>query len=603
MELRILYENSVNAHTSGPGAESTYLDISDRVRAYTFDVTQNAEEGSVAISQMTVEDPLGELDIVGWRRIFAFEQTATSSNSAIYGSWVYDKTIHRGPFRTLAGRVWDVNLADDNALLEFRIMNGSDANRPAETDVQRIQWLMSTSEMNRMGDVTTYVDTTGGKAMDAVDYRGQRCADIANDCAQASGKNYFTFLTQSGAGGLNTLGTAFWYGFDNSTLYSSPLRLTNVLAEIDNNFTFAIAMDTHLTRDPSRVYSGVYLPFDGGSVYEELASTSNNFTRRDVEMDGRNVKTAAKASARALRYLNDLDTEEDRIETALYLPATKVNFVKVGMRVQVKATHLPGYTDYTWMRVLRRQVRMDSEGPDQTYLVSLTLSTRPASTSCPVVEYTQTSGVTYGVTVNSLPSVPTVGCSLQIWVEQIRGAVPITPIPPTGFTTVAFADNTGSPQGNGGTVFIAYRVTQAGDTGSVTSLNSGQDRAHVLYEFRGITGLTSQTDASNQADAGSITSGSISLGTGQQGLLIGAFIKGAHGPAGGNTLPNLDISTPATRDFDEVGTLSTHDQGPTLVVGYRLITATSGSYSMTATGDTGGFANGTWAYVLAGFTS
>lgn len=380
MGLKVLYENVKDASTStGVG----YLDISDRVRAYTFDVSQSAEEGSVSMSQITVDDPDGDLDIVGWRRMFAFETTATSSNTHIFGGWVADKTIHRGPFRTEAGRVWDVSVADDNSLLEMRILNTPGANRPAETDVQRIQWLTGTPEFSRYGDVTTYVNTSNAKAMDAVDYHGQKMSDVVSDCAQQSGKNYFTFLIEGAAGGLQSLGTAFWYGYQDSTLYTSPLRLTNDLADIDNTWTFAIAEDTKLVRDPSRTFSGVYLEYDGGDVYEELASTSINFTRRDVNMSSNNVKSRTKATARAIRYLNDLDEEEDRITTAVYLPAAKIGFLKVGMRVQIKATHLPGYqTVYRYLRVLKRQVLMTSEGSESSWLVTLELGTGP---STPVV--------------------------------------------------------------------------------------------------------------------------------------------------------------------------------------------------------------------------
>lgn len=362
---RVLYE-------AGAEGSVTTEDISHRVRAYTLDVTQKAEEGSVALSSMIVDDPDGDYDIVGWRRAAVYEDLASASNTLIGLFWVADRKVIRGPHRNLAGRQWVVSLADSNALLSFRVMTGADANRPAETDVARMQWLLGTNEMNRV-TITDFVNTTGGVAMDAVDYRGQYTIDIVNDCAQASGKNFFIYDKDTPTGA----GTAIWYDFASSTSYTSSLRLTNDASEVDNVLTFAITDDSELTRDPSRVYSGAYVRYDGGSVYDEDTSTSNFFTRRDGVVPADNVKSNAKAAARATRYLAEMDTEDDRITCGVYLPAAKVNWVRHGQRVQFKATHMPGYEAYSYLRVLSRTVKEVSEEWNATtpgYLVTLELS-------------------------------------------------------------------------------------------------------------------------------------------------------------------------------------------------------------------------------------
>jgi hypothetical protein len=130
----------------------------------------------------------------------------------------------------------------------------------------------------------------------------------------------------------------------------------------------------------------------------------------------------------------------------------------------------------------------------------------------------------------------------------------------------------------------------------------GADRAHILLEFGGINGLTAVGNTNNSPNASSITTPSISLGSGQTAVIVGVFQKGDHAPAGGNTLPDLAISGPATQ-IAETGTIVTQDQGPAMVVGYQLISSTSGTYSMTATGDSTVFATGNWACAIAGFTS
>jgi hypothetical protein len=337
------------------------IEITDHVRLYEYETTMQAEEGSHGSSMVPVDDPDAELTIGGHRLFYSMESTATGSNQVAYVGYTADRDVHRGPYRTDVGRVWDVNLVDVNSVMARRILTGSTANRPAETDVARMQWLFGTEEADIIDNVTDLFDATGGVAMDAVDYRGQTVEDVANDCANASGKNYFVTNVGTFAGNFY-----LWYGFATSDLYTSPIRLSNYLPDLDDPLTFAISDDTKLNRDPSRVYSGVYLPYDAGAnaaVYVQSIATANMFALkgRDVQMDGRNIKTAAKATARATRYLGDLDTEEDRITTSFKIPAAQQGFIREGMRVQIRATHLPGYSSFQWLRVLKRTIKQDSE--------------------------------------------------------------------------------------------------------------------------------------------------------------------------------------------------------------------------------------------------
>lgn len=371
MSLYVLYES---------GLQAEHEDISDRVQNYTLDVTQNAEEGSVALSSIVIDDPLGDFEVKGYRHIAIYENTASfGSNALMFNGYIVDRKIIRGPYQTGAGRQWVCSVADTNAVPEWRVMVGSDANRPAETDAQRMTWLMSTSEMSRVPN-TSFMNLSGPVAMDAVDYRGQRANDVLNDCAQASGKNHFAFCIDAPDAPLPAApgATNLWYDFADSTAHTSSIQLTNVHSDITSDpygLTFAIADDTELERDPSRVFSGAIVNYDGGMVYEEDLSISNEFTRRDAVVPTPNIKTNAKATARALRYLQEMSTEEDRIRTAIRLPAAKVNWVREGMRVRFRASHLPGYEDFVYLRVLRRTIKQDSE---EEYLVTLELGTGPS---------------------------------------------------------------------------------------------------------------------------------------------------------------------------------------------------------------------------------
>ena len=370
MSLRWYYRPSWRSTADDPSVEFT-----DSVRLYTLDVSEYAEEGSTATSTVLVEDPTGALDFPPLTRLWATESAiSASSNTFVYSGYIADRTIHRGD-STLTGsaRVWEVNVVDENSILSRRVLSSASANRPAETDVARVQWLANEADGQALIDSTEFLSTASPIAMDAVDYRGQTGLDVLNDCAEASGKNFFAYYKEG-------TGVGIWYGVEDLAVHNSMVRLSNVLADIDNNTTFAMAEDTKLNRDPSRLVSGLYYQFSSGATYQRNHAMFQRIGLRDAPMSSFNVKTLAKAEARAQRLLADLDTESDRIETAVWLPAAKVNWIKAGMRLQFKASHLPGYEDFVWLRVLRRGVAQVSE---EFYKLTLELGTNsiPAETA------------------------------------------------------------------------------------------------------------------------------------------------------------------------------------------------------------------------------
>jgi hypothetical protein len=460
MSLRFEYENT--APSSATSNTTQYVRLFQDAQ-----LTQHAEEGTVALSSINIDDPDGALDIVGFRRIRAYETTATGSNTLAYNGWVADKSVTRGPFVVGSSRLWAVSMTDQNAVLGYRVMIGADNKRPRENDIQRVNWVLGTAELSVITE-HEYVASSAAAMMDAVDYNGQTPMDILNDCAQQSGRNYFVYSKDGGSlGAVPTLG--LFYDRASSTAYSSPLRLSNLASDVDGVWTFAISEDTELSRDPSRVYSGAYVQYDGGVVYEQSQTTYVNFTKRDAIVPAPNVKQRSTATNRALRYLADSDTEEDRITTSYYVPASKLNFAREGMRIQFRASHLPNFDSFTWLRILSRTFVQVSEQTDPTYRVTLTLGagppapvTHPASGvlyqpkngggggSMPEVRYEKTGDAPAG----GYPVVPLVG-SLQ----YVRDGVG------TGFG----APYKGFRALGSGTLTVRFRASDiAGVAGTVT---------------------------------------------------------------------------------------------------------------------------------------
>ena len=334
------------------------MELQDRVDRVGWEVKEAAEEGTTPLVTIIVDDPLSELDYVGHRRWLIVEDESEDDDDVLYSGYTGSQTIsHKeGEHHNPLDRVWAIELVDVNTLWSRKVMTGSDCDRPAETDVERMQWLLDSGVSSQIsaGDTTTYVDTSSPVNMDAVPYRGQMFSQVADDCAQASGKNWFLKNMNDGA-------ERKLFAFYGYYTYDSPLSLSNAPEDLDpaaieagTATTYMIAADTKLARSAERVYSHVYLPYEGGAAYRSNPATEEEFALggRDFIAPSLNVKTTTKANARAQRYLADLSTQDDRITTAALLPKGKATMIRAGMKVSFRATHLPGYETARMLRVL-----------------------------------------------------------------------------------------------------------------------------------------------------------------------------------------------------------------------------------------------------------
>ncbi|MEO5965227.1 MAG: hypothetical protein ABIR11_07155 [Candidatus Limnocylindrales bacterium] len=341
-------------------------------------VTTKAEEGVAAGSTILVDDPDGTFNVRGLRKVYVTETADTAQS--IYVGYTANRKIERGYPYVGAARRWTLNLYDLNSVLDRRLGVGPDWKRPEETDVERVQWVMSTDEASLIED-SIYISTADPKPMDAVDYRGQSWKSVLDDCAQQTGKNYFVANLDSGDPNVaDTNDFTLWYGNDDLAVFDSAVRISNIGADIDDTTTLVVGDNATLDRSPDRIADGVYGNYDGGHVYLREPTTATDFARRDVSANWPYVKSATKARNRTRRYLRSLSSEEDIITCTVKVDAARVNIILAGQRVEARFSHLPGYeTDYVWMRVIERTV--NQLGP-WDYEIALTLSApAPADTS------------------------------------------------------------------------------------------------------------------------------------------------------------------------------------------------------------------------------
>ena len=97
-----------------------------------------AEEGSVAMSEIIVDDTANALDYVGRRRLYAYETACQAHNQIIYNGYLQTRKIGRLPAegpdsdQEVMGRRWTLAVADTNSLLSRRLITGADGDRGGE---------------------------------------------------------------------------------------------------------------------------------------------------------------------------------------------------------------------------------------------------------------------------------------------------------------------------------------------------------------------------------------------------------------------------------------------------------------------------------------
>jgi hypothetical protein len=327
------------------------------------------------LSTIVANDPDATMTLTKWHafRGFRFEET-DCANLVVFQGNMTNRTLRRGSSeRTEDARVWDIQVADFNFQMKRRVIRNADGNRPAETDIARLEWLLASDyTVNTEVIVADGIfDSANPVTMTANDYRGRFPVDVVTDCMGYSGKNAFVYAKPDGGDTAASWVGGFAYFVATDNIYTSSIKISNLLSDVDSSTIYAGSNDATLEKNAERVFSGVYLTYSGGKVYRQLQSTIDAYGRIDASIDMPDIKTAAAATALADRYLNDYSFEEDIINVALLMPADKVNLILEGHAVQIKQTHWLGYEDYVWRRVAQRTV---SQTPNPAkYLVNLEL--------------------------------------------------------------------------------------------------------------------------------------------------------------------------------------------------------------------------------------
>ena len=360
-------------------------EITDHIRTDSWTLTESAEEGSVGAATLVADDAdgtFGALTMLGSH--IEVIDSDSAGDSVVWAGHIGEQTLSRGD--TVLSAQWSNSTMDRNYGWARRALTGTASNRPAETDTQRVAWLLATSEASAdLDDVTTYVSAAAGTPMDACDYRGQTVDQVMSDCSTASGRNWWA--QEMGAVPGTATGTAYWagvktyawYDLDTSAAYGGTCVITNDASLVDLATYWPPSQDAEMYRDFSGVYSGALGNWDGGSTYRFRAATASAYGRRDTVVPLPNVKSAATAAKVLDRMLESMAEPHVRVRVGLEVPASVVNQFKPGMRVVGKFTHFTsGLDGLAWYRVLNREVSQAAAGERYRLRLEMTPVAVPA---------------------------------------------------------------------------------------------------------------------------------------------------------------------------------------------------------------------------------
>lgn len=314
-------------------------------------IEESADRGTIEEWGVPFDDPAGTLTLTAHYPIQIIESASLYGSQVAYG-FLTPRVISRSPTSlTSNARAWSPNIVGLNAYLGFKgIRTGTFHHaRPAETDLDRIHWLLSSaSGLTPFLHDNGLVATTGGVNMSANDYAGQFPVDVLNDCAQQSGRTFFVYWDQTKSQ------ASLFYNKAAAAVNTAPISVSNYPGEANNSTVFPPDGNAELRLDPSHLYSGVIGMFSGGSVY---STVSGRTVTREVIVPMPDVTSRTVAQARADRYLADYQSEEATLTFTIRVPNTHINAIVAGQRVFCRFSHLPAYAAGAYARVVHRTIK------------------------------------------------------------------------------------------------------------------------------------------------------------------------------------------------------------------------------------------------------
>jgi hypothetical protein len=515
----------------------------------------SAGDSTISIGNIVEDDPTGVRTIVGLQPCYVEEPSCTAA-PRLFTGYTADRRYRRGPFRTGPGREIDVSLLDQNAVFNFRLITGSDGKRPAETHIQRIDWLLGSAYLSGLIVDDGLVYRGNPRPFGEADYRGQYPLDVLNDISAPIFQSFSALWDQT------TKRVGLFFNQPNATTHTSTLTISNVPADVDNVTVFAPLIDAEMVRDPQDVYSTVRMTHKYGTVLATRASTATAFLERGLQVNNDRIGQAS-ALVMSQSLLDRSADEADTITFTVQLPASKVGLIDATHRLGVRFAHLPGFETLTYTRVAERNIAQTDNR--DIYNVTLKCSTHglspggggaggfPFQGACSVVpaqiadnEELSSSTIQIGAASAHPWAAPTAGRELIAYVWG-RGTITGTPGCTDNGSSPTWTEHTNSPltpAGGSQVILRAYHKIAIGDETLITiaSGGSGNKSAGCVFEIPAAAIAERTTNAAAGAGPPETFTGSV---TATRKLLIVGTVFNAddisHDYAGTVAAPVVEV--------------------------------------------------------------
>lgn len=345
----------------------------------------SAADGQFESASIKIDDEDGARVITPWRLMTADEDECDLPR--IWTGYLFQEDADRGlEPHSGASRDYVGQMSDLNVLLHMQPARGADAKRPVETGNDRIAWLMASVAMAGVYDGGLIGDNPN--LFDAADYNDPPAFadEILQDlCVSSSddepGRIFCVLWDQDDERPI------LFMDVPTAAVYESELSISNDLDDVDpfgpTAEVFYPHPDAQLTGQGSDIYCSVFFIYKTGRVYLHDQDTHDEFfghdsiNHRQAVYSTSRVGSLDTAQRHAAQFLANHNGKKDTIACRIIVPKEQVNKLDVAMRVQVKFTHFRGFEDFTWTRVQRRTVLLNSNParPDQ-YEMVLELSTK-----------------------------------------------------------------------------------------------------------------------------------------------------------------------------------------------------------------------------------
>lgn len=337
--------------------------------------------GEAEVIRVLVDDPTGTMDFKRLHRWYMVEDE-TPGDQLAWNGYISDQWTDRGDGDLInpyaAGRLWELELTQENALLGFRACWDEDADRPKESPGVRLLWLLNSQYLSTVVDhgLIDWDRLNALPDMDANDYRPQNAGEVLKHISLITQMNHYARYRDASS----DIELAF-YEPNTSELDSSTLRISNVEADIDFETTWPpFFANNRLHRKGDRVAAGIVVQWEKGFVYGYRLPTSYEFGFIDQTHSDPNTHTEEQAERLRRSLLNQHKSQDERIEgLRIQVPAANLNDVRHGQRIQAKFSHHPGWEDWRWARVVSKAFSRPDNDTQALYDVDLELSPQPVA--------------------------------------------------------------------------------------------------------------------------------------------------------------------------------------------------------------------------------